>query len=281
MARSSNNRSIKAAMKPYKKESTYTNVFSFPVLLWVFGYVCFNFWMEWQNWDKLLKKSSAPPPQKPNASTYERWTTVDVDNNAAIGVLRLEQVCDKLDILDGIFLCMCVLVPLLSIARFVLRQEKILHETLKCENGLQWFAGFVFLAGMRAIEAFVAFLLISMILPSSFFMCYRLVAMYFCTLTFATFIGFIVCIIITSAVSQSVLVFDVNYTSLGVVGKDQEIDIIETKRRRIRSAKKSRSAKKFRDTEAEALMEEDEAYTDQPSTDQLDTDEETYVDEVV
>lgn len=105
-------------------------------------------------------------------------------------------------------------------------------------------------------------------------MCYRVVAMYFCTLTFATFVVFIICIIITSAVSQSVLVFDVNYTSLGVVGRDQEIDVIETKRRKV-SRKRVRK-KKFRDSEADSLIEEETAYSDE-----LDDDEKEYVDDVV
>jgi len=186
----------------------------------------------------------------------------------------LEQVCDNLDIFDAIFLVMCIIIPLMSVVRFILRQEKIFHETLKCNNGLQWFAGFVFLACMRAVEALVSFVLITMLLPSSFFMCYRVVAMYFCTLTFATFVGFIICIIITSAVSQSVLVFDVNYTSLGVVGRDQEIDVIETKRRKV--SRKRVQKKKFRDSEADSLIEEETAYSDE-----LDDDEKEYVDDVV
>lgn len=272
MARSSNKRSIKAAIKPYKKESTYTNIFPFPVLLWVFGYICYNFWIEWQNWNKVLESASKVPEPGPNATTFERWTVVDVDSNAAIGVLRLEQVCDSLDIFDGLFIGMCILIPLLSVVRFILRQEKIFQETLKCKNGLQWLAGFVFLAFMRAVEALVAFVLITMILPSSFFMCYRVVAMYFCTLTFATFVVFIICIIITSAVSQSVLVFDVDYTSLGVVGKDNEIDVIETRRRRAPRRKK----KKFHDHEEDSLMDDEGAFSDQ-----LDDDEKEYVDNVV
>lgn len=274
MARSSNSRSIKAAIKPYQKESTYTNIFSFPVLLWIFGYVCFNFWMEWRNWDKLLKNASTPPPVSENATTFDQWMVVDVDNNAAVGVVRLQEVCDSLDVLNAMFLCMCVIVPTLSVVRFVLRQEKIFHETLKCNNGIQWFAGFVFLSVMRAIEALVGFVLMTMILPSSFFMCYRVVAMYFCTLTFGTFIGFIVCIILTSAVSQSVLVFDVNYTSLGVVGKEGEIDVIETRRRKAptRRGKKKRD----RDNEKNALM--DDAEDDDESLNEY---EKEYVDNVV
>lgn len=278
MARSSNSRSIKAAIKPYKKESTYTNIFSFPVLLWIFGYVCFNFWMEWRNWDKLLKNASTPPPVSENATTFEQWMVVDVDNNAAVGVVRLQEVCDSLDIFDAMFVCMCIIIPILSVVRFVLRQEKIFHETLKCTNGMQWFAGFVFLAVMRAIEALVAFVLITMVLPSSFFMCYRAVAMYFCTLTFATFIGFIVCIILTSAVSQSVLVFDVNYTSLGVVGKEGEIDVIETRRRKAPSRRGKK--KRFRDNEKEALMDDAED-DDNYSEDELNDYEKEYVDNVV
>lgn len=272
MARSSSSRSIKAAIKPYQKESTYTNIFPFPVLLWIFGYVCFNFWMEWQNWDKLLENASLPPPENVNASTFERWMVVDVNNNAAIGVLRLEQVCENLEVFDAIFLIMCVIVPLMSIVRFILRQEKIFHETLKCNNGLQWFAGFVFLSIMRAVEALVAFVFITMILPSSFFMCYRVVAMYFCTLTFAAFVGFIICIIITSAVSQSVLVFDVNYTSLGVVGNDSAIDVVEKKRRKVRK----RIRQKYADKERDALIDDEQEYSDE-----LDDDEKAYVDNVV
>ena len=100
----------------------------------------------------------------------------------------------------------------------------------------------------------VAFVFITMILPSSFFICYRVVAMYFCTLTFATFVGFIICIIITSAVSQSVLVFDVNYTSLGVVGNDSAIDVVEKKRRKVRK----RIRQKYADKERDALIDDEQ-----------------------
>lgn len=226
--------------------------------------------MEWQNWDKLLDKASASVvPPAANATTFERWTTVDVDSNAAVGVVRLELVCENLEIFNSIFIMMCIIIPILSVVRFVLRQEKILHETLKCKNGLQWFSGFVFLGIMRAIEALVAFVLLTMILPSSFFMCYRVVAMYFCTLTFSAYVVFIICIIITSAVSQSVLVFDVNYTSLGVVGKNNEIDVIETTRRK---APRARRKKKFRDNESDGLIADDEPFSDELDDDEKDVD---------
>ena len=76
--------------------------------------------MEWQNWDKLLENMSAPPPATPNATTLEKWMVVDIDNNAAIGVLRLEQVCNNLDIFDAIFLVICiVLCPMKSNIVFV------------------------------------------------------------------------------------------------------------------------------------------------------------------
>jgi hypothetical protein len=265
----SNARKITAAIRPYKKESTYTNIFSAPVLVWIFGYLCFNFYLEWNNWDKLLEKASRLPKDA-NASTLERWMVVDLSDTASIGIVRLQEVCDQLDIFDAAFAIMCVMVPVLSVVRFLVRQQKILYETLKCKNSnFQWFAGFVFLALLRAIEAIVAFFLISMLLPSSFLMCYRLVAMYFCTITFGIFMGFIIVIILTSAVSHSVLVFDVNYTSLGVIGREQEIDVVQTKRRRV--AKRT----DYKDKESDALMEES-AYSDE-----LDSDEKRIIDETV
>ena len=227
MSENSNSRKITAAIRPYKKESTYTNIFSFPVLLWIFGYLCFNFYLEWNNWDKLLEKASTVPEMSGNESTLERWMVVDLSDTAAIGIVRLQEVCDQLDIFDALFVGMCVIVPLLSVVRFLMRQQKILYETLKCKNNnVQWFAGFVFLAMLRATEATVAFFLITMLLPSSFLMCYRLVAMYYCTLTFGIFLGFVILIILTSAMSHSILVFDVKYTSLGVIGEKKQIDVI-------------------------------------------------------
>ena len=100
-------------------------------------------------------------------------------------------------------------------------------------------------------------------------MCYRLVAMYFCTLTFGVFMAFVIVIILTSAVSHSVLVFDVNYTSLGVIGRKQEIDVIQTKRRR-RDARN-----KYKDAESDALIEEG-AFSDE-----LDEADKAYIDETV
>lgn len=272
MSDNSNARKITAAIRPYKKESTYNNIFSAPVLLWIFGYLCFNFYLEWNNWDKLLEKASTMPEPKGNASTLERWMVVDLTDTAAIGIVRLQEVCDQLDIFDAIFAVMCVLVPILSAVRFLMRQQKILYETLKCKNSnFQWFIGFVFLAILRAVEATVAFFLITMLLPSSFLMCYRLVAMYFCTLTFGVFMAFLIVIILTSAVSHSVLVFDVNYTSLGVIGRKQEIDVIQTKRRR-RNAKN-----KYKDTESDALIDDREG----AFSDELDEADKAYIDETV
>ena len=252
MSDKSNTRKVQAAIRPYEKESTYTNIFSFPVLLWVSGYVCFNFYLEWNNWDKLLEKASSVPENI--TSTLDRWMVVDLSDTAAIGIVRLQEVCDQLTIFDALFALMCALVPLWSIVRFVLRQQNILYESIKCkDNNVKWFLGFVFLALLRAFEAFIAFFWISMVLPSSFLMCYKLVARYYCTLIFGIFIGFVVIVVLTSAVSHSILLFDVNYTSLGVIGKEKEIDVIQTKRRK-------RVNKKYRDREGDALM--DEAFSD-------------------
>tara|TARA_B100000519_G_scaffold202114_1_gene219512 strand:+ start:3396 stop:4193 length:798 start_codon:yes stop_codon:yes gene_type:complete len=263
-----NKRTIKAAIAPYKRESTYSNIFSFPVLIFLFGYLCFNFYLEWNNWDTLLERASSPPPHQ-NSSTLERWMVVDVDNSAAVGIVRLEQVCKNLEIFDAIFAVLCLVVPLLSVVRFLMRQEKVLYESLKCKNrSCQWFAGVVFLAALRAVEATVAFVLMAMLLPSSFFMCYRLVAMYFCTLVFGIFMAFVITIVLTSAVSHSVLVFDVNYTSLGVMGREQEIDVVETKRR------PRRRRTDYKDDESEALVQE-------PYSDGLNEEDKAYIDDTV
>jgi hypothetical protein len=262
------NKSIRAAIKPYRKESTYKNIFSFPVVLWIIGYICFNFYLEWDNWQELIRENSIDPPNA-NTSTLERWMLIDPHSNAAIAHVRLAEVCKSIDIFDAVFMVMCAIVPVMSVVQFILRQQKIFYETLKCSNGFQWFLGFVFLAIMRAAEATVAFVLISLLLPSSFFMCYKMFAMYFCTLSFALLVVFMICVVLTSAISHSVLVFDVNYTSLGVIGKDAEIDVIHTKRRKVRKRSK------FKDKEAESLIQE-EAYSDK-----LDEEEEEYIDERV
>lgn len=265
---SSAKKNVRAAVKPYKKESTYKNIFSFPVVLYIIGYICFNFYLEWDNWQKLVKENSIDPPHA-NASTLERWMYIDPNSNSAIAHVRLAEVCKNIDVFDAIFAAMCVIVPLMSVVRFIMRQQNIFYETLKCSNGLQWFVGFVFLAIMRAAEAWVAFVLMSLLLPSSFFMCYKMFAMYFCTISFSLLIVFIICVVLTSAISHSVLVFDVNYTSLGVIGKDNEIDVIHTKRRKIKKRGK------YKDKESDSLIESD-AYSDG-----LDEEEEAYIDERV
>lgn len=269
-----NTRRVRAAVRPYKRESTYRNIFSFPVILYITGYLCFNFYLEWDNWQALIDKNTVKEAVTSNATTLEKWMVMDVNSNAAIAHLRLTEVCKRIDVFDAIFAVMCVIVPLLSVIQFLLRQQKVFHETLKCENGLQWFAGFVFLAIMRAVESVIAFVLISLLLPSSFFMCYRMAAMYYCTIVFALLIVFIVCIVLTSAVSHSVLIFNIDYTSLGVIGKDREIDIVHTKRRKIR--KKQKQYKDKGKEETGALIEEDEPYSDK-----LGEEETEYIDERV
>ena len=268
MSDDSNTRKVTAAIRPYQKESTYTNIFSLPVILWVSGYVFFNFYLEWNNWDKLLKEASTVPKTDANATALERWMVVDLSDTAAIGIVRLQEVCNQLDVFDAVFALMCVVIPLMSIVRFVLRQQKVLYESVKCKNSFKWFTGFVFLGALRALEAFIAFFLITMVLPSSFLMCYRLVAMYYCTLIFGLFIGFLIVVVLTSAVSHTVLVFDVKYTSLGVIGKEQEIDVIQTKRRK-------RSRRKYKDEEGDGLIE-NEDYSDG-----LTEEDKTYIDNTV
>ena len=44
-----------------------------------------------------------------NATTFEQWMVVDVDNNAAVGVVRLQEVWTH-DIFDAMFVCMCIII---------------------------------------------------------------------------------------------------------------------------------------------------------------------------
>jgi len=268
--------SVKATAVPYKKESTYSNIFSLPVVLWVVGYIAYNFYLEWNSWDTLLEKASQPPALGPNASTLDRWMQVDPTNNAAIAIVRLEQVCNAVEVFDALFIVLCFLIPVFSITRFAMRQKVVLFEAIKCKDGnVQWFIAYVFLGFLRGSEALVAFVLTTMVLPSSFFMCYRVVAQYFCTLVFAIFLGFLILVVLTSAVSRAVLVFDVNYRSLAVIGRKKELDVVQTKRRP--------SSRREDAAEADSLMSgerfSDERYEDDDGS--LDSDDKDYIDNAV
>jgi len=223
---------------PEKREGTFSNIFSYVTLPWVLGYICFNFYIEWNNWDKLKEEADAhnsTPPKPSNItisnSTWESYFKIDVNENLEMQIIRMNEVCENIEIFNIIFVLLLVVVPFASIIRYICRQGDIFKAACKCDNSCMWCIGLIVSLGMTAFEALLSFVIITMLLPSTFMYCYSVVAQYYCTLLFSGVVLFIIHWIFLVAINNAVLKYKIQYNSLGLVGRNNSIDKVHGRRK--------------------------------------------------
>lgn len=208
-----NNINLRIPKTPEEKESAYNNSFNIVNILFIIGYLIYNFSIEWQNWDKLSKPS-----------TNNSWK-VNIDDEIESQVLRLDEVCKQVDNLTQIFLAALMMSVTWSLSRFICRQWLILEQSLHSNGNCQWFLSLVLLAVLNQLQTGLTLFGILLILPSSFFTCYTAFSRYLCTIAISSFLSWFLLSLIISIISKPILNYRIPYQELGSVGKNVELDV--------------------------------------------------------
>ena len=210
---SENNINLRVPKSPDEKESAYNNSFNIVNILCIVGYLGYNFSIEWQNWEKLSKRS------------YNNSWKVSVSDEIESQVLRLEEVCKQIDNLLHIFVICLVGTMMWSLVRFVCRQWLIFEQSMNSNGNCQWFLSLILLAVLNQLQTGLTLFGILLILPTSFFTCYTVLSRYLCTIAISCFVAWFILSLIISIISKPILNYRIPYQELGSVGKNVEIDV--------------------------------------------------------
>lgn len=251
--------SYRLKVSAHQKENTCSNVFSAVNVLAGFGYLCFNFYIEFGKWDIIAqsyKTTTTAVDPKTNNTITTNWQVSTRDEAESI-VMRLEEVCDRIDILQNAFLIALACSCLYSGALFIRRQYTICCKALTCKDS-RWSVSMIFIAVLTCVQSMVGLFLIILLSPTSFLTCYKVIARYFCTISLSNLVMFFFFNLILSSLAKPVLNHVVPYDKLTPVGENLEVDIVTQKARRKRRTKKYNDAA---DEEDVALNEDDENET--------------------
>ena len=213
---SENNINLRVPKSPDEKESSYNNSFNIVNIFCIIGYLGYNFSIEWQNWEKLSKRS------------YNNSWKVSVNDEIESQVLRLEEVCKQIDNLSHIFVICLVMSIMWSLFRFVCRQWLIFEQSMHSNGNCQWFLSLVLLAVLNQLQTGLTLFGILLILPTSFFTCYTALSRYLCTIAISCFIAWFILSLVISIISKPILNYRIPYQELGSVGKNVEVDVKRT-----------------------------------------------------
>lgn len=252
---------VELRVTPDQKESTCSNVFNFINVLAGFAYLCYQFSIEFGNWDKISKSYNQPTETTsvdPVTNQTTRWI-VSVADEAESQVMRLEEVCSKIDMLQNMFLLAIALTSVWSGIGFVRRQYKICCNACRCEDST-WSISLFLIFFLTVIQSVVGLFIVILLSPTSFLTCYRDIARYFCTISVSVLTMFFLYNIILASLAKPVLTHSIQYTELTAVGSNCEVDVVREK------AKRRRKVKRYDDSKDKANSEEEveltEAYRD-------------------
>jgi hypothetical protein len=245
----------------HQKENTCSNVFSLINVTAGFSYLVYNFYIEFGNWDTIAAKyassSSTYTDPKTNRTTITTWQVSTVDE-AESQVMRLEQVCKNIDMLQNIFLAVLALTSTTSALLFIHRQYDICSKAMSCSD-TRWCVSMILLMILTCIQSMVGLFLIILLSPTSFLTCYKIIARYFCTITLAIVVLFAFYNIILSSIAKPILNHIIPYDKLTAIGEHCEVDVVTQK------AKRKRQTKRFNDNKE--IDEEEVELTSSPYTD--------------
>lgn len=213
---SENSIHLKVPKHPDEKESTFDNSFNIVNVVAVVGYLCYNFSIEWQNWDKI-------------SSSYNESWRVSVSDDIESQVMRLDEVCKNLYVTIQLFTVIVGISVLWSATRFICRQWLIFEQATSSESNCKWFSSLLFLMFLKQLQTGVTLFGMLLILPTSFFSCYSILSRYLCTVAISCFIIWFLLSVIISIISKPILNFRIPYTELGAVGRNVEVDPKEYK----------------------------------------------------
>ena len=233
---------VELRVTPDQKESTCSNVFNFINVLAGFAYLCYQFSIEFGNWEKItdaynrqVETQSFTNPET-NRTKTTTWI-ISVADEAESQVMRLEEVCSKIDLLQNIFLATVALTSFWSGVGFIRRQYKICCNACKCVDST-WSISMFLIFILTVIQSIVGLFIILLLSPTSFLTCYRDIARYFCTISVSVLTVFFLYNIILASLSKPVLAHTIQYTELTSVGSNCEVDVVRQKARRKRKVRR-------------------------------------------
>ena len=257
---------IELKISPFQKESTCSNTLNFVNVLAGFSYLVYNFYIEFGNWDKIRKSyetSNVEVDKETNETTY--WV-VSVTDEAESQVMRLEEVCKNIQLIEFIFLCTLAVTAVYSGISFIMRQYKICVSAVKC-NDTQWSISMLLIYSCTIIQSMVGLFIVMLLSPTSFMTCYKNIARYFCTIAISVLISFFIFNVILSSLSKPILTHKIQYTELQVVGENCEIDVVREKSRQ----KRKRHEQRYDDEEEIELVQGKKKYSDNKYDEEGDT----------
>lgn len=229
---------VEMRVTPHQKESTCSNTFNLFNVLCGFSYLIYNFYIEFGNWDKIAKSyeatsstSTSIDPLTNNTNTVQQIWTVSVSDESESIVMRLEEVCMNIVILQDIFFICLLISAFSSGVSFIIRQMKICTDAVRCDDA-RWSCSMMLVLMFTILQSCIGLFIIILLSPTSFLTCYKVVARYFCTISVSILTFFFLFNIILSAISKPILTHKITYEELHSVGKNCEVDVVREKSRR-------------------------------------------------
>jgi len=233
---------VELRVTPDRKESTCNNTLNFINILAGFAYIIYNFTIEFSNWDKLSQSyDKTTQHTETRGNTTFTWI-IDKNVETDAQVIRLEEVCKNVDLLNLIFIGTSVATGLYSAFSFIRRQYTIVSQAFSCKE-TQWAISMIFLIVATAIQSMVGLFIVMLLSPTSFLTCYTTIARYFCTIALGVLVAFAIYNVIVASVSHSILCHKIQYSQLQEVGRNCEVDVVRV------NARKKYSDKKYEDQE--------------------------------
>lgn len=232
---------VSLRLSPHEKESTCNNIFNFINVLAGFSYLVYQFTIEFGNWDKITESyettTETKDPETNNTNFFTQKWIVSVNDESQSQIMRLEEVCNELTLLQTIFICTMVATAVYSSIQFVCRQYKICCKACGCVD-TWWSFSMCIVLFMTALQSAIGLFMIILLSPTSFLTCYKNIARYFCTISVSVFIAFFIYNVILSAISKPILTHEIQYSELTAVGENCEVDVVTEKAKRKRKIQK-------------------------------------------
>tara|TARA_B100000902_G_C27295981_1_gene909951 strand:- start:523 stop:1272 length:750 start_codon:yes stop_codon:yes gene_type:complete len=234
--------SVNIELEPDNKENAWNNIFNMITILWLLGYIGYQFYIEWSNWDSY-------------ESTFNNTWRINVADAVEAQTMRLTRICKNEALFEQIFYYVLGATGFYSLIKFICRQSSLLSASLNCETGIQWFLSLILYGLLLCVQADAAFFTLSLMLPSTFMVCYEGIAKYYCTILFGSIVGQLILSAIIAVIGKPILNYKVKYTGL-VRGSNGEIEV--TQKRSIRNNKRFANFKDNKDEEVEVYLDDDD-----------------------
>jgi len=245
---------VNIELEPDNKENAWDNIFNIITVLWLLGYIGYQFYIEWSNWDSY-------------ESEFNNTWRINVADAVETQTIRLTRICKNELIFEKVFYYVLGANMIYSFLKFTCRQYSTVSNSLRCETGVQWFLSLMLYAILLCMQSTGGFFALTLMLPSTFMVCYEGIAKYYCTILFGSLIGLLFLSFIIAILGKPILNYKIKYSNL-VRSESGEIEVMNKKN--TLDANNSRFGK-YKDNKDDEVV----LYQDGKNSDDSDTDKET------